>query len=50
MFLHNICGYGYCKEANCHGCSHVKLYLVIGTKEFRLPKLINKVLKLVVLN
>lgn len=46
IFLHNICGYGYCKTEICFGCSHIKLYLVVGRKEYELPKIINKILKL----
>jgi hypothetical protein len=46
MFLHNMCGYGNCKSGICYGCRHVNLYLVIGKHEYKLPKFINKFLKL----
>lgn len=43
MFLHNMCGYGNCKEIRCGKCQHSKYYLVVEKREYKLPKLLNRI-------
>ncbi len=40
--FHNMCGCGNCKAMECKGCCRIQYYLVLGKKEFKTPKIINK--------
>ena len=45
MKLHNICGHGHCRWENCTGCSFTNYYIVIGDKEYHLPRLVQIILR-----
>jgi len=47
IFLHNICGYGRCQATDYKGCQHLNYFLGLNKKEYKLPKIINKIIILI---